>query len=38
MIIEYRQCQMILIQTLAPPKESLVDLTSPLEILHTISP
>jgi hypothetical protein len=37
MIIEYKQCQSTLIQTLAPPTESMVDLTS-LEILHIISP
>jgi hypothetical protein len=35
MIIEYRQCQLTLIQT---PTESMVDLTSSLEILHIISP
>jgi hypothetical protein len=35
MIIEYRQCQLTLIQT---PAESTVDLTSSLEIIHIISP
>jgi hypothetical protein len=35
MIIEYRQRQLTLIQT---PTESIVDLTSSLEILHIISP
>ena len=35
MIIEYRQCQLTLIQT---PTESMVHLTSSLEILHIISP
>jgi hypothetical protein len=38
MIIEYRQRQLTLIQTPAPPTESMVDLTSSLEILHIISP
>jgi hypothetical protein len=38
MVIEYRQCQMALIQTPAPPIESMVDLTSPLEVLHIIYP
>jgi hypothetical protein len=35
MIIEYRQRQLTLIQT---PTKSMVDLTSSLEILHSISP
>jgi hypothetical protein len=38
MIIEYRQHQLTLIQTPAPPTESMIDLTSSLEILHIISP
>jgi hypothetical protein len=38
MIIEYRQCQLTLIQTPTPPTKSMVDLTSSLEILHIISP
>jgi hypothetical protein len=38
MIIEYRQRQMTLIQTPMPPTESMVDLTSSLEILHIIPP
>jgi hypothetical protein len=38
MIIEYRQCQMTLIQTPAPPTESMINLTSSLEVLHIISP
>jgi hypothetical protein len=38
MIIEYRQCQMTLIQTPAPPIESMINLTPSLEILHIISP
>jgi hypothetical protein len=35
MIIEYRQCQLTLLQR---PTELMVDLTSSLEILHLISP
>jgi hypothetical protein len=35
MILEYRQCQLTLLQR---PTESIVDLTSSLEILHVISP
>jgi hypothetical protein len=38
MIIEYRQCQLTLIQTPMPPTELMVDVTSSLEILHIISP
>jgi hypothetical protein len=38
MIIEYRQHQMTLIQTPAPPIESRISLTPSLEILHIISP
>jgi hypothetical protein len=38
MIIEYRQCQVTLIQTPAPPIESMINLTPSLEILHIISP
>jgi hypothetical protein len=38
MIIEYRQHQSTLVQTPAPTTESMVDLTSSLEILHIISP
>jgi hypothetical protein len=38
MIIEYRQCQMTLIQTPVPPIESMTNLTSSLETLHIISP
>jgi hypothetical protein len=38
MIIEYRQCQMTLIQTPAPLTESMIDLNSSLEIRHVISP
>jgi hypothetical protein len=38
MIIEYRQRQLTLIQTPVLPTELMVDLTSPLEILHIISP
>jgi hypothetical protein len=38
MIIEYRQCQLTLIQTPVPPIESMINLTSPLDILHVNSP
>jgi hypothetical protein len=38
MIIVYKQHQLTLIQTPTPPTESMVDLTSSLEILHIISP
>jgi hypothetical protein len=38
MIIEYRQCQMTLIQTPAPPIESRINLTLSPEILHIIYP
>ena len=38
MIIEYRQCQVTVIQTPAPSIESMINLTPSLEILHIISP
>jgi hypothetical protein len=38
MIIEYRKCQVTLIQTPAPAIESMINLTPSLEILHIISP
>jgi hypothetical protein len=38
MIIEYRQCQVTLIQTPAPPIESMINPTPSPEILHIISP
>jgi hypothetical protein len=38
MIIEYKQRQVTLIQTLASPTESMINLTPSLEILHIISP
>jgi hypothetical protein len=38
MIIEYRQRQVTLSQTPAPPIESMINLTPSLEIIHIISP
>jgi hypothetical protein len=38
MIIEYRQCQVTLIQTPTPPTEFMINANPSLEILHIISP